>query len=159
MGYLSMSWSLIWTGTIRNQARGDGPVGHGTDSFSVSGRLARLSENEGCHVTLNLHPADGVAPFEEKYQAVARDLGKNPDSKDTIPWVNSDKRLIKAVFDNILTPMENMGVDFWWLDWQQYLYDPAIKGLSNTWWINYAFSATWNALPRKDQCFIIVGGE
>ena len=117
-----------WTGWTWNRSLFPDPEG-----------LLRYLKSEGYHVTLNLHPADGVAPYEEQYPAVARALGKNPDSKDTIRWVNSDKRMIKAVFDNILTPMEHMGVDFWWLDWQQDLYDSEMKELSNTWWINYAF--------------------
>lgn len=43
------------------------------------------------------------------------------------------------MFKNILGPMEKDGVDFWWLDWQQGMFDPKMKNLSNTWWINYAF--------------------
>ena len=30
-------------------------------------------------------------------------------------------------------------MDFWWLDWQQQPTDPAVEGLSNTWWLNYVF--------------------
>lgn len=30
-------------------------------------------------------------------------------------------------------------MDFWWLDWQQGMFDSKMKNLSNTWWINYAF--------------------
>lgn len=127
-----------WTGWTWNRSLFPDPEG-----------LLGYLKNEGCHVTLNLHPADGVAPFEEQYKAVARALGKNPDSKDTIRWVNSDKGLIKSVFDNILVPMENMGVDFWWLDWQQDLYDPEMKELSNTWWINYAFFSHMERFTKK----------
>ena len=43
------------------------------------------------------------------------------------------------MFKNILSPMEKDGVDFWWLDWQQGMFDSKMKNLSNTWWINYAF--------------------
>lgn len=35
--------------------------------------------------------------------------------------------------------MEKDGVDFWWLDWQQGIFDSKVKNLSNTWWINYIF--------------------
>src|SRR3712207_8785756 len=34
--------------------------------------------------------------------------------------------------------LEKMGVDFWWLDWQQWSNDKQFPNLSNTWWLNYA---------------------
>lgn len=100
--------------------------------------LSYLKDND-LKVTLNLHPADGVAAYEEKYEAIARDMGIDPQLKQTVPWVSSDKQFLKSMFKNILNPMENAGVDFWWLDWQQALYDSKVNNLSNTWWINYAF--------------------
>lgn len=102
------------------------------------GLLQYLKQND-LKITLNLHPASGVASYEEKYPAMAKDMGIDAETKQTIPWVNSDKRFIRNMFKHILTPMEKDGVDFWWLDWQQGIYDSKIKNLSNTWWINYAF--------------------
>jgi len=32
-----------------------------------------------------------------------------------------------------------MGIDFFWLDWQQWIENKNVKGLSNTWWLNYVF--------------------
>lgn len=100
--------------------------------------LAWLDE-EGLRSTFNLHPADGVRCGEDNYAAIARDMGIDPASKQTVPWVSSDKRFISSMFRNILSPMEKDGVDFWWLDWQQSLYDAKLEGLSNTWWLNYVF--------------------
>lgn len=100
--------------------------------------LSYLKQND-VKITLNLHPADGVASYEENYVPMAKDLGIDPQSKQTIPWVNSDKNFINSMFKNILTPMEKDGVDFWWLDWQQGIFDSKVKNLSNTWWINYIF--------------------
>ena len=100
--------------------------------------LAHLKERN-LQVTLNLHPADGVAAYEERYAEVAQDMGMNPEKAETIPWVSSDKRFMQSVFDRILRPMEQAGVDFWWLDWQQFPYDLRVDSLSNTWWLNYCF--------------------
>lgn len=102
------------------------------------GFLQYLKQNN-VKVTLNLHPADGVAAYEEKYSEMAKDMGIDPVTKQTIPWINSDKKFMKNMFKNILAPMEKDGVDFWWLDWQQGMFDSKMKSLSNTWWINYAF--------------------
>ena len=35
--------------------------------------------------------------------------------------------------------MERQGVDFWWLDWQQWMESKFTPGLSNTFWLNYTF--------------------
>lgn len=102
-------------------------------------KLMSYLKQNGMKVTLNLHPADGIAPYEEKYPEMIKDMGPDAEAGKTIPWVSSDKKLIKSVFKNILTPMEKEGVDFWWLDWQQSLYDPQVKKLTNTWWLNYVF--------------------
>ena len=117
-----------WTGWTWNRDLFPNPAGF----------LGYLKKND-VKVTLNLHPADGVASYEEQYPALAKSMGVDPQSKQTIPWVNSDKRTMQNVFKDVLGPMEKDGVDFWWLDWQQGLYDPKVKNLSNTWWINYVF--------------------
>ena len=54
-------------------------------------------KKEGVKLTLNLHPADGFAFYEEPYRAIATDIGMNPEGKDTIPWITSDKKLMEAV--------------------------------------------------------------
>ena len=35
--------------------------------------------------------------------------------------------------------MERLGVDFWWLDWQQWKESRFTPGLSNTFWLNHTF--------------------
>ena len=96
-------------------------------------------DTEGIRSTFNLHPADGVKCGEDRYADVARDMGIDPASKQTVPWMSSDKKFIRSMLRNVLSPMERDGVDFWWLDWQQHPTDPKVEGLSNTWWLNYVF--------------------
>ena len=95
-----------------------------------------LKEQHLC-TTLNLHPADGIAPYEAPFKAIAKELGA--DTTTTLPWVSSDKPFIQAVFRHSLNPLHQQGVDFWWLDWQHALYDSRLPKLSNTWWLNYIF--------------------
>lgn len=97
-----------------------------------------LKDND-LKVTLNLHPADGFDHWEESYPALAQSLGKDPSDKKRIEWINSDKEFMSNMFEKVLRPMEKEGVDFWWLDWQQHVYDTRMEKLHNTWWINYAF--------------------
>ena len=131
---LDMDWHYTepgkggWTGWTWNRDLFPDPAGF----------LKYLNQN-GLKVTLNLHPADGIASYEEAYPALAKDMGMDPQGKETVKWVNSDKKFMANMFKDVLEPMEKEGVSFWWLDWQQDLFDSKLKGLSNTWWINYAF--------------------
>jgi len=90
-------------------------------------------------VTLNLHPASGIAPFEEPYQRMARALNFDTSTKANIPYEGSNKKFMSSLFDQVLHPMEKTGVSFWWLDWQQWANDKKIPELNNTWWLNYVF--------------------
>ncbi|MGN1245932.1 MAG: TIM-barrel domain-containing protein [Muribaculaceae bacterium] len=107
---------------------------------NYKGLLKDLNDDH-LKVTLNVHPAKGVAWFEEKYPEMARAMGMNPDpaAKDTVTFLASDKKLMTNLFDIILNPMMNDGVGFWWLDWQQHIYDKSLTSLKNTWWISRCF--------------------
>ncbi|WP_293301313.1 glycoside hydrolase family 31 protein [Pedobacter sp. UBA4863] len=87
--------------------------------------------------TLNLHPADGVAPDETNFAALASELGL---PKDTTVALNiENKSFYQSFFKNILRPHENIGVDFWWLDWQQWPLARNEEKLGNTFWLNHVF--------------------
>jgi alpha-glucosidase (family GH31 glycosyl hydrolase) len=107
--------------------------------FTDPDGFLRWMNNKQLKVTLNLHPASGIAPFEEPYQRTARYLNFDTTSKANIPFVGSDKRFMQAMFNTVLHPMEKKGVSFWWLDWQQWPNDKKVESLNNTWWLNYTF--------------------
>ena len=107
--------------------------------FPNPGKFMDYLKDEGLKVTLNLHPADGFDHWEECYPALAKSLGKDPASKDRIEWINSDKQFMTNMFEQVMHPMQKEGVDFWWLDWQQHVFDTKLTKLHNTWWINYCY--------------------
>ncbi len=92
--------------------------------------------SQGLHVTLNLHPADGVGPQEDQYAAFMRDMGAEPAAKQTIPFDAADPKYMHALFSDVFAPLEKDGVDFWWLDWQQYPNTRSIPSLTNLFWLN-----------------------
>lgn len=96
---------------------------------------------DSCHargvtVSLNDHPHDGLRPHEEHYADFIKALGV---TDGTVPLFNTaDSNYMAKFFDYAHRPSEDMGVDFWWLDWQQnYLY-PHVRGHHSTTlaWIN-----------------------
>ena len=121
----------------------------------------------GFKTALNLHPASGIRPYEECYDTFVKDylsrttdydgpkdyifgskpwqyqgnkgpVGK-PGYKASVPYRLSQEAWADAYFNSVIHPLERQGVDFWWLDWQQWIESRYVKGLSNTFWLNYVF--------------------
>ena len=90
-----------------------------TDLFPDYKEFLKTLKEKNLHITLNLHPADGVYPYEDMYEDMAKALGKNPDSKEKIDFVCGSEDFWNAYFDVLHKPYERQGVDFWWIDWQQ----------------------------------------
>lgn len=114
--------------------------------------LAWLHE-QGLAVTLNLHPADGVGPHEDRYADYMRAIGRDPASRETAAFDAGDRHGMEALFTRVLRPLErgtergNDGVDFWWLDWQQDRFTRSIDGLSNLRWLNHLFFEHTASMP------------
>ncbi len=118
--------TLGWTGYTWNKLLFPDP----TD-------FLRHVHDRGLKVTLNLHPASGIQPWEKAYPAMARAMGIDPATKKYVPFEPTNKKWAEAYFHYVLHPLERQGVDFWWLDWQQEPMMTNIPGLSQTWWLNY----------------------
>ena len=106
--------------------------------FPSPASFLKWCENEDLKTSLNLHPASGIQPYEEPYERFCKAYGWNEAGK-SVPFKIDEQKWADAYFDTVLGPMENMGVDFWWLDWQQWRESKFTKGLSNTFWLNYVF--------------------
>lgn len=76
-------------------------------------------KDDNLHITLNLHPADGVHSYEDMYEDMARAVGINPETKKKVDFKCGDDDFWNAYFDILHKPYERDGVDFWWIDWQQ----------------------------------------
>lgn len=73
---------------------------------------------KGLKTTLNVHPRDGVRAFEDAYPKAAERVGIDPASGDAVEFDLTDPDFVDAYFD-MHHDMEDEGVDFWWIDWQQ----------------------------------------
>ena len=116
-----------WTGYTWNKRLFPSPAG-----------FMKWAKQQQLETTVNLHPADGIKHYEDCYADMARWMGMDPAEKKDIPWNASSKRFMQGWYDKVLRPMEGYGIDFWWLDWQQWNNDKEFPRLSNVWWINYA---------------------
>lgn len=74
---------------------------------------------ENLHITLNLHPADGVHSYEDMYKEMASAVKLDPGTLKTVDFQCGSDDFWNAYFDVLHKPYERDGVDFWWIDWQQ----------------------------------------
>lgn len=100
--------------------------------------LKNLHDND-FKVTLNLHPATGIRFFEDCYNDFARFMGDDPKEKKHYRFDITDKKFIEAYFSIVHKPLQDMGVDFWWIDWQQG-NKTATPGLDPLWALNHYHS-------------------
>ncbi|HEY0308088.1 MAG TPA: TIM-barrel domain-containing protein [Acidobacteriaceae bacterium] len=112
---------------------------------------------EGLKVTLNLHPASGVQPFEDAYPAMARAMGIDPTSGKYVPFDITDKQFARNYLDILHHPIERQGIDFWWLDWQQAQHTK-LPGVDPTWWLNYVHFTDQQREGKRPLLFHRWGG-
>ncbi|MFT3832798.1 MAG: glycoside hydrolase family 31 protein [Micropruina sp.] len=131
---LDMDWHLVdvppeygtgWTGYTWNR-----------DLFPDPEALLAWLHERGLKVSLNVHPADGVRAFEEPYARMATAMGVDPDSEQPVDFDIADQKFLVNYFEQVHHPLEDAGVDFWWLDWQQGTHS-SIAGLDPLWLLNH----------------------
>jgi alpha-glucosidase (family GH31 glycosyl hydrolase) len=102
--------------------------------------VKRLHE-DGVKLTLILHTAAGIEPWEKSYPEMARAMGVDPATRKYIPFNPTDKKFAVNYFDLMLHPLEKQGVDFFWMDWWWQAWQPdqltSLPNVKPTWWLNY----------------------
>ncbi|MDT3366122.1 MAG: glycoside hydrolase family 31 protein [Bacteroidota bacterium] len=182
---IDMDWHLTWPEMDRRlgpdefgQSRGWTGYSWNHDLIPDPEGLLNALHDKDFKVALNLHPASGIRPYEDAYDAFVEDYlarteegeydgpvgyvypdggwqyqGNDfptgtPGYRAPVPFRLDQQTWADAYFATVIRPMEKQGVDFWWLDWQQWRESKYVPGLSNTFWCNYAF---WNDKVRQTR--------
>lgn len=157
---------MDWHKTFGRQFQTDDASGHpkGWSGYSWDPALFPdpkdfLTElhDEGLKVTLNLHPASGVQPWEDAYPQFARNMGIDPSTHQYVPFDLTDRKFAKNYVDLLHHPLEAQGVDFWWLDWQQE-NSTRTAGVNPTWWLNYIHFTDQEHAGKRPLLFHRWGG-
>ncbi|HNS49776.1 MAG TPA: glycoside hydrolase family 31 protein [Anaerolineae bacterium] len=145
---IDMDWHLpcAWTGYTWNRSL-----------FPDPHAFLDWVHSKGLRATLNLHPAQGVQPFEEAYPDFARSLGLDPAGKRAIPFRIGDPAFVKSYFELLHHPLEEQGVDFWWVDWQQGEASE-MKGLDPLPWLNHLHFSDSRRRGRRPMLYSRWGG-
>ena len=130
---VDMDWHITDTG---NESSGWTGYTWNSDLFPDPQRFLDEIEKMGLKTALNLHPASGIHPHEGSYQDMALALGLDPDAKTPIPFDIANPLFTQAYLDILHHPLEEQGVDFWWMDWQQGTKS-TLEGLDPLFWLNH----------------------
>jgi len=141
---VDMDWHIVDTG---NESSGWTGYTWNPDLFPEPQRFLDELDELGLRTALNLHPALGVYPHEAQYETMAESMGVDPKSKEPIHFDIADPEFTQAYFEILHHPLEAMGIDFWWLDWQQGT-KTTIEGLDPLFWLNHLH---FNDLGRDGQ--------
>jgi alpha-glucosidase (family GH31 glycosyl hydrolase) len=132
---IDMGWHLDgWTGYTWNPKCFPDPEG-----------FLKWVHEQGLKATLNLHPADGVGKHEKAFPEMCKAMGLDPGKTDVIPFDCTDRKYMDAYFKYLHHPLEAMGIDFWWMDWQQGK-QTKMQGLDPLPWINYLH---WHDMEKR----------
>ncbi|QBR48336.1 TIM-barrel domain-containing protein [Leuconostoc kimchii] len=82
-------------------------------------QFLKALKSRGKKITLNLHPAGGIRAFEDAYPAVAKRLNLDTTKEEPAVFDFDNSQFRESYFKDVHNPMEDEGVDFWWIDWQQ----------------------------------------
>jgi len=98
--------------------------------------LLQWLHDHNLKVSLNVHPALGVRAYESSYHDMALAIGMDPDKEEAIEFDMTNPKFVEAYFKYLHWPLEQMGVDFWWIDWQQGNRTKR-EGLDPLWLLNH----------------------
>jgi alpha-glucosidase (family GH31 glycosyl hydrolase) len=139
---VDMDWHFTYPHGLPNSydVQIEGWTGYSTDpvQFPDFGAFFRHMKRRGIYVNLNMHPAAGVEFHETAYPAVAKAVGIDPKSGQTVAFDIENQTYSAAVFEHALKPLEDLGMDFWWMDFQHGPFTK-VAALNPTFMCNYAY--------------------
>ena len=156
---IDMDWHETWPELKAKYKKDEFGQGIGWTGFTWKKELFPNPKNlftqlhsMSIKTSLNLHFNNGIQPYEEPYGRFVKDyLSKTSDydgpegyihedgSAAAVPFRIDQLEWTDAFFGSVIHPLESDGVDFWWLDWQQWKNSRYNPDLSNTFLLNYAF--------------------
>ena len=101
-----------------------------TDLIPNPKRLIEELHQRGIRVGLNTNPKDGLRDYEYFFEEIKKYL--QPDENGVIKFTPYNPQFIDVYLKLLIHPLENLGVDFFWND-----YDVETNDMRITWLLNH----------------------
>ncbi len=85
--------------------------------FSDPVYFTNFLHEKGVKLGLNINPTEGIMPHEDAYDMIASQLGLN--DKSTIPFNAFDKNILQIYLHQLIEPLEQKGIDFFWVSYDE----------------------------------------
>jgi hypothetical protein len=160
---MDMDWHINDVRRTRNaKGTGGGQVWTGytwdRELLPDAEELLAWFHRQGLRVTLNDHPADGVQPHEAMYEAFMQEMDADPKAEKALLFDAGSRSYLDTFYRHTHEPLEQAGVDFWWLDWQQYPFTRSVSDVKNLQWLNHYYYGRSRRESRRGQSFSRWGG-
>ncbi|MCQ2158879.1 MAG: DUF5110 domain-containing protein [Bacteroidales bacterium] len=156
---MDRDWHETWKGLDARYGKDEFGQDHGNTGYTWNRDLIPdpdgfISDVHrlGVKLALNVRPASGVHVYEEpytrfvsNYTARTADIDApanflNPNGHHaTVPFRMSQQAWADTYFNTVIHPLEKNGVDFWWVEWQQWETSRYISGLNPAFWCGFTF--------------------
>lgn len=83
--------------------------------FANPDKTVELLHSKGIRLGLNVNPSEGFYPIDTYYEQAKKYLGSS--EKGIIPFSVYDSKNIDVYLKVFIHPLDNFGVDFFWVDW------------------------------------------
>lgn len=105
------------------------------------GKLIKDLNKDQIQVVLNEHPHDGIRAHDDAYAAFMKDMGVDTTGRKEIVFDAGSKKYMDNFMKYAHEESDNMGVAFWWLDWQQDYVYPIVRGtnMKHVPWLNHIY--------------------
>jgi len=97
--------------------------------FDHPSNMINYLHKKGIRLGLNIDPMEGIYPYENGFTELENIINKNKDG--IIPFNVYDVKTLNMYFDKLIHPLDEQGVDFFWLD------DNEIKNTKDNWTLNH----------------------
>ena len=134
---VDMDWHWVNAQRVKDAGM-SGWTGYSWDTtlFPDPKAFCQSLHDRNLKITLNDHPADGIASYEDAYKEMAKALGHDTSNGEPIDFDPTDQKFFDAYFDILHRRLEKDGCDFWWVDWQSGPYS-RIEGIDPLWMLNH----------------------
>jgi alpha-glucosidase (family GH31 glycosyl hydrolase) len=157
---MDMDWHITQVPGVKRAANGQVWTGYTWDRKLLpdAEQLLQWFHQQGLHVTLNDHPADGVQAHEPFFANFMKEMGTNAPTTQPLPFDAGDQNYMQTFWKYTHKSHEDEGVDFWWLDWQQFPFTKSVADLANLPWLNRFYFLQSEAGGKRGASFSRWGG-